>query len=120
MILKRILLLLLTLTSLPASAALLNCGDSKVKRIMIQSDREGTHGHENTLLVALSDANTGQDIHCSGKNYVYIDNNDPSYSGMVSVLLAAQISDKPVQVFVNTTVITGGNAVQIAFISMSK
>ncbi len=101
-----------------ASAELFNCGLADVERIMVQGERETSHGHENTLLVELS--KNGSDVLCSGKNYVYMSNSNPSYSGALSVLLAAQAQNRQVSVTVNTTVIKAGNAVEMAFISLSR
>ena len=115
---KRLLSFIILLSPFLSYGELLNCGYADVDRLIVQGDREGTHGHENTLLASLK--KDGVDVMCSGKNYIYIENTDPAYQGMLSVLLAAQMSGKQVNVFVNTTEITGGNAVEIAFIALSK
>ncbi|PCI46300.1 MAG: hypothetical protein COB43_14350 [Oceanospirillales bacterium] len=76
---KYIFLAILTLIPCIASATVLNCGTNDIKRISVQGDREGTHGHENKLIVLLS--NNDSDVLCSGNNYVYMDNKNPAYTG---------------------------------------
>ncbi|GEM_PF-1756488 len=110
--------LLLLLIPFFSSAAVVSCATNDVKRILVQADREGSHGHENKLIIQLS--NNGVDILCAGNTYVYIENTSPAYTGVLSVLLAAQASARQVEIFVNTTVIAGGNAAQIAWVSLSK
>jgi hypothetical protein len=51
---KILLSLILLVFPLLSYGELLNCGYAHIDRLMIQGDREGEHGHENTLIVSLS------------------------------------------------------------------
>lgn len=118
---KNIVCLILGLFALIPSfsyAAVMDCGYNDVERVLVQGDREGTHSHEYKLIVHLT--NNGEDVFCStGANYVYIENTSSAYNGILSTILAAQASGRQIQVYVNTTV-TAGNAVQIAWVALSK
>jgi hypothetical protein len=113
----RLLLFMFFALPLLASAELLNCGESDVKRIVVLGDREGTHAHENKLLVELY--NNGVNVSCAGMPYVYMDFDNPAYSSVLSMLLSAQTTGKKVQVSVNTTVKAASNGVEISYISLS-
>ena len=109
---------LLTIFPPLSFAAVIDCGSNDIERIMVHGDREGSHAHENKLIVHLT--NNGENVFCSsGANYVYIENTSSAYNGILSTMLAAQASGKKIDVAINTTV-TAGNAVQIAWITLSK
>lgn len=98
-------------------AEMVSCGKHDIERILVQGDREGIHAYENKLLVELSQ--NGTVITCSGKNYVYMDNTDPAYHGVLSAVLAAYASGRQIEVWVNSTV-TADNIVEIAWVTLAR
>ena len=101
-----------------AWAGILNCGSREIGLISVQGDREGSHHHENRLVLRLSE--NGSLVSCSGNAYLYLDNSDPAFSGILSTLLSAQAQGKKVDVFANGQNTVGGNTAEIAWITLNN
>lgn len=83
----------ISLISFGADAGRIDCGFIAVKNLYVQSDRSDGGDHNNKLLVQL-----GQND-CPA--YGYVSNDEPAYDGILSMLLAAKMSDKTIRVVVN-------------------
>lgn len=115
---KYLLLIVLILSSAHSFSEVVNCGSADIRRLAVHGDREGAHDHENKLLIELEKDSLL--YRCDGKSYAYLDNTNPAYSGVLSILLAAQAQGKKVEVWINSTVIAGGNAAEIAWVNLYK
>lgn len=74
-------------------AGRIDCGYVKVQKLYVQSDRTDGGGHNNKLLVQLA---------VNGcPSFGYVENDAPAYTGILSMLLAAKMSDQSIRVVVN-------------------
>ena len=114
---KRLIWILAFLPSF-LSAEVVNCGYVEINRLLVQGDREGEHGHENALIVEPWKNN--QHYHCEQRPYVYMKLDNPAYQSVLSVLLAAQAQGKTAEIWINSSVVVGGNASQIAWVTIAQ
>lgn len=101
-----------------AFAEIVNCGQVSFSVISIQGDREGTNGHENKLILELS--KNDNIFRCAGKAYVYLENTDQAFDGILAAVLAANAQNVELEVWVNSSNVVAGNASEIAWVSFKN
>lgn len=91
--------------------ACLECGSIPVTGLTIQASRENSSAFENIMRINVSSGT------CQGVIYAYLKNDHPAYSGILSVLLAAQATDKNIFVVVKESGGIGTGAKEIEWVS---
>lgn len=99
---KNVILFLMILVPSISHASVVNCNNVYIKSVSVQGIRDDGFQFENELILTLIDAN-GQDVNCSGKQYIYLSNSDANYPAMLSIAMAAKMSGKAVNISVNTS-----------------
>ncbi|EGU50942.1 hypothetical protein VINI7043_11511 [Vibrio nigripulchritudo ATCC 27043] len=102
-------LIMASIFSNVANAAFIDCGLQELQQVMIQADRDDGNAHANSLVIKLKDNS------CNGRSYLYLKNNHPAYSGMVSIALAAKANNQSLRVYVNSSRVLG-SATQISIL----
>jgi len=96
--------------SFSAAAVRVDCGYSTVKLFYVIGSRFDGNANNNRLLVSLPER-------CSATAPLdFVRNDDPSYEGILSMLLAAKMSDKQIRFVVNDSISTH-NSVKIEWVN---
>jgi len=111
-LLKSLVLLSLSLSSASSFADLVDCGKRDIRKVMINGDRDDGLAHANSLVIMISDST----YLCNGKTYIYMKNDHPAYSSMLSTALAAKHAKQELYVYVNSSKVLEG-ATEIAILS---
>jgi len=82
----------LLLTSNVALAGTIDCGYIDISTLYVQSDRSDGSGHNNKLILKI-----GGNCPVFG----YVSNDEPAYDSILSMLLAAKMSNSKIRVVVN-------------------
>ena len=115
--LKIVILSLLFLVILPsANAALVDCGTHEIDLISVQGNRDDNYIHANKLILRLKDS--GVSVSCNGKLNLFLSNSDPAFNGILSMLMAAKVANRKVEVFANSSVAVDVNTMQIAWVTI--
>ena len=91
----RILMSLIFLLPVYVSAATVDCGYGDVGNLHVQSARSDGSSYNNKLIVELLGDRDGCPI------YGYVSNTDPAYSSILSMLLAAKMSQVQIRILIN-------------------
>ena len=91
------LFLLLMILPVTSFADLINCGQHSIESISIQGDRDDNSVDANNAFLYINgDA-------CSGTNLFYIENSNPNYNAILSILMTAYSMGKDIELYVNSS-----------------
>lgn len=101
----RLAAFLAVLAPVAASADYVPCYGLKISSVTVEGDRDDGFPLNNKLVLKFEDS-AGLPYNCAGKAYVHLENTHVAYQGFLATALAAQISEKLVDIAVNTSVRT--------------
>ncbi len=104
-------ILLSVFFSVSARADLVSCGEKEIDRVQVQANRDDGHAHANSLML------TSKDNSCNSRIYAFLGSDSPVFGAMVSIALAAKVSDKKVEVIINSTN-NNGSASEISMLGI--
>ena len=100
--------------SIAVNAGILDCGSQTINTIYVQSKRSDNSIHQNKLLIIMgSDKNSA----CKDVTLGYVDTDDPAFSGILSMGLAARMAGKKIRIVVNDSSI-GANTHRIEWVNL--
>lgn len=82
-----------------ASAAVVDCESTEIDQLFVIGSRTDSSNQEKLQVSLPTDC-------VAGKSFGFIDNNEPAYQGMLSMLLAAKLSGTPVRLRLDDAVST--------------
>ncbi len=113
---KKLILAILLFFPPSSFAAIEYCPDVYIADLWVMGARDDGLAMQNGLSMRLKDA-SGNYATCGGKDYVYMETDNPAYSGLLSMALAARMSAAKLQIAVNTSV-ENEYAYQLAYIKI--
>jgi len=95
-----------------ANADLIDCGYSKVGKLYAIGARTDGNANANRLQVSLSETC----VDTTNKVLGFVSNDEASYEGILSLLLAAKMSDKPIRIVLDSSKTTS-NSMRIEWVN---
>ena len=84
--------------SVAVNAGILDCGLQTINVIYVQSERPDGSIHQNKLLIIMG---SDKSAACEDVDFGYMDIDDPAFSGILSMSLAARMAGEKIRIVVN-------------------